>query len=550
MNNYKKPNKSASLILAIALCLIFSACTAVPPRVAAVQNPAATTAIDHGFRRVTNNDAFAGLAFDEWSLDYIPQTPLPQALLIYMNGSDLESETAAGTDDLKELLRSGFDEASVNIVIFTGGAHRWHTGAVPSNECAVSVLRGGKIEQLGTLGKRDMGNAGTLASFLSFGLENFPAERTSLILWDHGGGSIAGYGADENFDMSTLTLLELEYAFEKAGLAENRLELLGFDACLMASVEMAVVAAKYADYLLASESVEPGDGWDYRTVSVLSSGATGEEFGIAMCDAFSEFYKSSREEFTLSLVKTAAADNVMGALGRLADAAMETLDSGGFTQLGAYRRSAKVFGGGTPLDEPCDMIDILDFSRALGSSFPNEAALVRTALDSAVLYSVYRSNAELGGLSVYHMYSASGDIWRSLEVYKSLGMSEAYTEYLSAFAAALVTAGTRPALKPLHTQILGGRTAMYEVAATDYGAMYAISVNVNGELAELLVYRPRGKTEYEAAAGRLDELLGYRKRDGRLVQKGCDKLTPDDELVLLFPDGAIYRRLDTRWLAG
>ena len=532
MNNYKKPKNTSlrALCAAIALCLALGACAA-PRQISVVQHPSAQSATDHGFSRTTNTAAFADLAYDEWSLDYKPSERREHTLLIYMNGSDLESETAAGTDDLKEFVRSGVDEFSVNVVIFTGGANRWHTSAVPSDECAVSTLHDGKIEQLATLGQRDMGNAGTLASFIRFGLEGFPAERTSLILWDHGGGSIAGYGADENFNMSTLTLLELEYAFEKAGLAENRLELLGFDACLMATVEMAVVAAGYADYLLASENVEPGDGWDYSTISVLSGGATGEELGIAICHSFADYYKNSREEFTLSLVRTSNAENLMGALGLLAGAAMETLDDHGFTQLRASRGSTKTFGGGTPLDASCDMIDILDFALALEPRFPKESKLVQNALLRAVLYSVYCSDTALGGLSVYHLYSERGDINRSLAVYKALNMSREYTEYLTAFADALDQGGKEsvPAEKPQYTQLLGKQVEMYEVSATDIGAVYAVSANVNDEAAELLVYRPRGGTKSASC----DELLGYRQRDGYLVQKGYDKLLPEDEVVLL-----------------
>lgn len=547
----KTPRRALSLITAIALCISLTACKA-PQRVSIIANtPEQSPAVvDYGFNRATNAKAFTGLAFDEWSLDYEAAKPKKQTLLIFMNGSDLESDTAAGTDDIKEITRSGFDESTTNIVIFTGGANRWHIKAVPSNECAISVIRGGKLSKIAAIGQRDMGNAGTLSSFIKFGLENFPAERTSLILWDHGGGSIAGYGADENFDMSTLTLLELEYAFEKAGLAKNKLELLGFDACLMGSVEMAVVASRYAEYLLASESVEPGDGWDYRAVSVLGAGTTGEEFGTAVCNAYSDFYVNSQEEFTLSLVRTSEAANVMGALGLLAESAMETLEIGGFTLLSDSRRDTKAFGGGTPLDASCDMVDILDLTRALERNYTEETELVRNALNNAVIYSVYCSDTELGGLSVYHLYSERGDIARSLKVYSSLNMSKQYTDYLTAFANTLGSKGTEsvPADNPLYTQLLGGRTAMYEVSATENGGICAVSVNVNGELAELLIYRPGGITEYEAAAGDYDTLLGYRKRDGYLIQKGYDKLLPEDKVTLLFPGGGEYRNIDTKLL--
>ena len=489
-------------------------------------NTQPSAATDYGFSRKTDFSAYKGLAFDEWSLDCDIAERRRHTLLIYMNGSDLESETAAGTDDLRELMRSGVDETAVNVVIFTGGANRWHTKAVPSNECGVSVLRGGKITQIGTVGQRDMGNAGTLASFIEFGMQHFPAAETSLILWDHGGGSIAGYGADENFDMSTLTLTELEYAFEKAGLREKRLALLGFDACLMATVEMAVVAADFAGLLLASENVEPGDGWDYRTVAELP-GATAEQFGVAVCEAFAEIYRNSREEFTLSLVRTREAESVMGALGKLAEAAVESSAPQDITQLQEIRRETKTFGNGTPDEQPCDMIDILDFTRALEGFLSKETAQLRYALNNAVRFNVYNSDAELGGLSVYHPFLRGETTERSLEVYRGLNMSGEYTAYLTSFAASLE--GTEiPAEPPQYTNLLGHSALMYEVSSTENGTTYAVSATVNGKAAQLLIYRPHS---YSGQQQR-DELLGYRKRDGFLIQKGYDLITTEDEVVL------------------
>ena len=533
MKMFIKPKKrvldAAQVIVSLLILFFVANGCAAPLRYAAVQNTPSedSVKINHGFTRTVDVSDFENLAFDEWTLEYEPTPQRKHTLLIYMNGSDLESETAAGTGDLKELTRSGVDETYVNVVIFTGGANRWHTNAVPSGECAVSVLCGGEITQIGTVGQRDMGNAGTLASFISFGLQAFPAEETSLILWDHGGGSIAGYGADENFDMSTLSLTELEYAFERAGLRDKPLALLGFDACLMATVEMAVVASSYAEYLLASENVEPGDGWDYRTVAVLPD-ASIEEFAVNICNSFAENCRNSREEFTLSLIKTETAADVMGALGLLAKAATASDFDSGFTLLRSSRQNTKTFGAGTPDSEPCDMIDILDFTRLLEEKLPNETALIQKALQNTVLFNVYCSDAELGGLSVYHPYSEREDLWRSLEVYKSLKMSGEYTRYLTEFSKKLGAGADKPVAAPELTHLFGGSTNMYEVSATDDGTIFAVQATVNGEPAELLVYRAVGLT----ASSSGDELLGYRRRDGSLLQKGYDELTPEDEVSL------------------
>ncbi|MDR0839311.1 MAG: hypothetical protein LBN99_06670 [Oscillospiraceae bacterium] len=511
-------------LAALALTLALASCAAPPRIVPAAPAPAPR---DYGFRRSVDALTYTDVAYHEWETpeNLTPAPARERTLLIYMNGSDLESDTAAGTRDLKELARSGVDTERVNVVVFTGGADRWHSKNIPSGECMISALDGGKIKNVAAVGLRDMGDAGTLAAFLKFGLEYYPAEKTSLVLWDHGGGSIAGYGADEKFNMSTLTLLELEYALARAGLAEQKLELLGFDACLMASVEMAVVASRYADLLVASESLEPGDGWDYTAIRAWSDAEnSAAQLGKAVADAFiASAGPAPEEELSLSVVKTAEAENVMGALGLLAEKCAVGLQNGDFPRLIALRRDTKTFGDGAPPDTDCDMVDLADLARAFGALYPEEAALLTGALARAVLYNRYDSDRALGGLSAYHTYGGGDDAPRSLEVYAKLQMSEKYTRYLVAFASHLPR-GSKTTKAPRVSEILGERVRLYEISRPSGGALYAAPCRVNGARADALVFFENG-----AASGRL---LGYRKRDGYLLQKGYDPLTPSDALTL------------------
>ena len=57
-----------------------------------------------------------------------------------------------------------------------------------------------------------------------------------------------------------MSLAGLNTAFQNGGV---KFDFIGFDACLMATVENALMASKYADYLIASEETEPGIGWYY-----------------------------------------------------------------------------------------------------------------------------------------------------------------------------------------------------------------------------------------------------------------------------------------------
>jgi len=517
------------ILLITALILTLGSCaTPAPPKSALITAPPYTeprsAAPDFGFRRNVDALSYSDITYTEWQLPQLtPQAEKPRTLLIYMNGSDLESETAAATDDLRELRASGFDEDNLNVVIFTGGANRWHTRAVSNTKCELFELKNGNLSQIATVGDYDMGNAGTLASFIKFGLKSYPAAATSLILWDHGGGSIAGYGADERFDNSALTLRELEYAFAQAGLAQTPLELLGFDACLMATVETAVIAAPYARLLLASESLEPGDGWDYRAVREFSDpNATAEAIAISMAESFiASCGTNPTEEIAISVTRTDRAANVMGALGNLAAQASPELINGNFAHLTAARRNTKAFGDSAPDDAFCDMIDIASFANHFAAHYPEASNGVLDALAEAVIFNAYNSDTPLGGLSAYHAFRGVRDAQYTLAVYADLQMSAAYTRYLVDFSNALMHSPTEvyePA-PHLTSELFGKRTNFYAVSHPKNGTLCAARCTVNDEPAEALLYVAEDGTQH---------LLGYRKQDGFLMQKGYDKFKPND----------------------
>ena len=81
-------------------------------------------------------------------------------------------------------------------------------------------------------------------------------------MWDHGGGSVSGFGYDENNpdEEDTLTLKEIKKALKNI---DEKLEFIGFDACLMSNFELAYTIKDKAKYLIASEETEPGTGWYY-----------------------------------------------------------------------------------------------------------------------------------------------------------------------------------------------------------------------------------------------------------------------------------------------
>jgi hypothetical protein len=182
-------------------------------------------------------------------------------IMVYMCGTDLESRSGMGTSDLQEMLNASFGR-NINLLIYTGGCKAWKNSAVSSSDNQIWQVRDGKLVCLQKdLGSVSMTDPGTLAGYIQWCAKNYPASRYELILWDHGGGSVSGYGYDEKFASSgSMSLAGLDSALSAA---DVKFDFIGFDACLMATVETALTMSQYADYLIASEETEPGVGWYY-----------------------------------------------------------------------------------------------------------------------------------------------------------------------------------------------------------------------------------------------------------------------------------------------
>lgn len=217
-------------------------------------------------------------------------------VLLYMVGSNLESEDGAASKDLMEIMDSGVDTSRVNVVVYTGGSQYWQNGI--SNEVnSVYHLTGtGDNTTLECVGATDenlnMGEAETFASFIEFGYENYPADHYALICWDHGSGPVSGFGNDELFGYDSLLLPELEEALEMASFGEeNKFDWIGYDACLMASIELAQIWDEYADYMIASQETEPSYGWDYSFLSVLNETSNPVKIAKHLIDKYEDSYE-------------------------------------------------------------------------------------------------------------------------------------------------------------------------------------------------------------------------------------------------------------------
>ncbi len=237
------------------------------------------------------------------------------------------------------------------------------------------VIRNGQKESIMHLGETNTGDSNTLTEFLKWGMENYEAHRNIAVLWNHGGGTrdelFAGYennatnatmrsvvkvnptlGNQPSLFFEELRLKRIAQLMQKYEIEQGKptrsisrdeaksilfddeakdfldnlelkqvfvdlnkkLDIIGFDACLMNMLEVAYQLREHTEVVVGSEELEPGKGWDYEaliTFLVENPNASNEEIGKAIVDGFVASYANNNElKVTLSALRTEALKNL------------------------------------------------------------------------------------------------------------------------------------------------------------------------------------------------------------------------------------------------
>ena len=363
--------------------------------------------------------------------------PETWAVYWYLNGCDLESECGAATNDLDELMQVQLPE-NIKIIIETGGTTAWQNDIIdPSVKQRFTYTSEG-FNLVEESENENMGDPNTLADFLSFASNNYPADNTMVLFWNHGGGSVNGVAVDHNFDGDSLTLTEMDEAFSMV-YEKNKenppIDIIGFDTCLMATIDTASMASNYASYLVASEEVEPGNGWYYTGwVGALADNLnmSPADLGKVICDSYKEGCELAGTELdiTLSLTDLSKIDSLLHAYEELGlEMLSEALFEPEFVAK-HYQIAQKVenYGGNTREQGYINMVDLGDMVDGIGDYFDEDVKLgVLEAIEDAVIYKVNgEGRKEATGLSCYHSYN--GDLY-NLEGYMEQGVSQAFKYY-------------------------------------------------------------------------------------------------------------------------
>lgn len=314
-------------------------------------------------------------------------------IMVYMCG-DNDLETYA-VSDLAEMEKYGGSDG-VNMVVMmdtyelVDGTH-WYV--VDSTATHFDTDPGGHVcdcELIGgaCLEETNMGDGAVLTDFIVEAAAYAPADRYMLVLWDHGGGW-RGVCWDNSTPLEEpegwfdrLTVHEFAEAISAAEVqADIKLDIIGFDACLMSMIEVAYEIRGLADYMLASVTGIPMDGWAYDLFLDDLAGNPGmgaDELCGHVIDGYVEYYSLCAGSglggwtgCTLSAVDLSMADDLELLMDELGAGLLELWNSGDIARgeiiVAAQAMTPYISASG----QKVPFVDIGFFAEAVAGTLPS-----------------------------------------------------------------------------------------------------------------------------------------------------------------------------------
>lgn len=356
-------------------------------------------------------------------------------VMYYMIGTDLQSQYGMAIKDIYELLE-GMDGNNINVVLQTGGCKNWHDRTFSNSVVERWYITSEPLTRLKDAGKVSMTDPKTLTDFIEYSADNFPANRYVLILWDHGGGSEAGFGYDENYPNSgSLSPDLLAKALGDVDVKGNNIkyDFIGFDACLMANVETAIALEPYADYLVASEETEPGEGWFHTNwINMLENNTSTPtlDIGKTIIDDYISNTKKSNSSAQMTLSITDLGElvyNINQPLQNFSKSMSDKLNGSDYQSVATARYNTKEFSKDSRLDQ----VDLVDLASKMDVDGSDELV---NAVKSAVKYNKTYNINNSYGLSIYFPYASLSMVNSMVNIYDNINMEKEYTSVVKSFA--------------------------------------------------------------------------------------------------------------------
>ncbi|MBO5998743.1 MAG: hypothetical protein J6P87_03560 [Lachnospiraceae bacterium] len=475
---------------------------------------------------------------------FYPEKPVASSTIVTEDVTVADRPGAASTD-IKELT-AGVWSDNISVVIQTGGATRWSNQMVNPNRTQRFLYKGGVFKEVSDLPLAPASESDTLADFLRFCKDEYPADHTMLVLWNHGGGPF-GYGHDSIFD-GMFSLKDIRAALSDVYTPDRddpAFDIIGFDACLMSCIEVTHALDGFAQFYCLSEESIPNNGWDYTPIlQAMTDDASMSPARVAqtVADSYMDFYMREnvnqhliQMDATFSVIEAKKAVELYEAYGDLCKAQLQDAVS----DLGVLAEIGRCAGRSTHYADTAsdifNLIDLGNYMDQLGDSYPEECGRVKELIGEAVLY--HRESGGLcdsTGIAAYvpgevsslnsllyfldYIYDVSDDeSAAALYYYKQAGcLNDGLKEYASQIS------GKEP--KVLNTAAF----RQFSAADPEYDDI-GFLLPVSEELQDLIV-------SYELETGKYDESSNSVTDYGR------------NNCLVLDGDGHLASEFDGRWI--
>ena len=271
---------------------------------------------------------------------------------------------------------------------------------------------------LDELGEVNMGDPQTLADFINYGKQNYPAERYLLWVYDHGGGW-KGACMDVTNNDPLLSMEEFQQALTDAG----GVDIISFYACLMSSIESVYELRDVVDVYVGSEDLAYGTWFDHicgDTNQLLAANPmlSSDAVGIEIVNFYEDHDYMYKNKLTMSAIKAQKIVPLVEALDDLSKSFITHW-------LRSYRHVRKAHNNTFLLAnlgewaEAFEVYDLKGFLENLPDSPEKTVAL--EAFDEALLVEVHgTSMEETNGLSIF--FPAHKSPYELAQEYKDAGL--------------------------------------------------------------------------------------------------------------------------------
>ena len=453
----------------------------------------------------------------------------------------------AASADIGEMKAADLSD-NIKIIVQTGGANRWTDSMVNPNRTQRFLIDKNGMSEVSNLPIHRSNDPATVSEFLTFCKDNYPADHTMLVFWDHGGGPF-GYGVDTIFEGPTMSLKEIRTALEDVYTpsdTDRAFDIIGFDACLMSNLDVTHALDGFADFYVLSAEIEPGDGWDYTPfLNEMSKNPTMSPAAVArsVADSYMDYYMTENinigvlrtSNVCFSVLDATKSEELYQAYSELCKAQLRDAVSDNSVLADIGRCSNNSTHYATVAFDIYNLTDLGNYLDKMVDYYPEESSAADALLKEAVIY--HRENGYLSdseGISIYlpasfssysglgmfleYVYNISEDEnVRNLYYYKIGGcLNEEGRKYVKSIS------GAEPQI--LDTETLRNFQNM-AVTVDDKGYSVEIDENVRG-----------GIQRYSF------EVASYDEKNDMVLYYGEDEYAAPDG------NGGIYSDFDGKWI--